>query len=202
MIVDHDRSLDVDDLRIIDGHVDDLRIGWLDPDDPALLYVDLLVIIDQHPLGIGLGPDPLDRIVDFFFLEKHGLAQVRGPCDVLGQHPDHVRELHEGDDGGIPIENCLGRRLLDVGILQQKLVRLDHVERAGGGREDLRQQFIRIECDRGHHLLQFLHGTPEVGGFVGVRRRHENVPDLGGGGWRRCGRRELGLGAGRDQEAG
>lgn len=148
-------------------HVDDLGIGGLDPDDAAFFHMDLLVV-DQHALGVGLGAGPLNRIVDFLFLEVDGLSQRGGPGDVLGHHLDHVPELHERNHGGVPVADRFGRGILHVRVQEQVLVGPDHVERAGGGGEDLGQQLVRVERHRCDQALEFIHGAPDVGRLVGL----------------------------------
>ena len=214
--VDRHRSIDVDDLRVILRHIDDLGIGWLDPDDVAVLHVDLLVIVGQHPLGIGLAADQLDGIVDVFLLEVDRLTQAGRPGDVLGHHFDHIPKLHERDDRRIPVLDRLGGRFFQIGVLEKELVGLDHVERAGGGGQDLGQKLIRVEGDRSDQLFEFVHRAPEVVGFLDIQLRDKGGFGLvrgGGGGHRRCGRgrgdggirngrRELGLGTSGDHKTG
>jgi hypothetical protein len=179
--VDDRRLLDVDDLGIILRHVDDLWVGRLDPDVFAFPDVDLLVVIDQHSLGIGLGPDQLDRVIHFLFLKVDRPPQTGGPGDVLRQHLDHSPKWHQRNDRRVPVLHRLGRGLLQIGILEEKLVRLDHIERAGGGWEDLGKQFVRVERDRGHELLELRHRFLDVAGLVRLELWNEGLIGLRGG---------------------
>jgi hypothetical protein len=108
--VKHHGLLNVDDLRVILWHVDDLWVGWLDPDEPAFPDAELLVVVGQHPLGISLGSDQLDPIVDVLLLKVDRLAQGGGPVNVLRHQLDDIPKLHERDDRRIPVLDGLGWR--------------------------------------------------------------------------------------------
>jgi hypothetical protein len=75
---------------------------------------------------------------------------------------------------------------------------LDHIERAGGGGQDLGEQFIRVERHRCDQLLEFRHRELDVGGLVHLQLRNES----GWSWWRRGNRHgwgEFGLGVGGEQ---
>jgi hypothetical protein len=94
-VVDGHRAIDVDDLWVVLRNIDDLRIRWLDADDLFLNHDDLFVVVREHPLGIGLGADQLDGVVDILLLEVDGFAERGCPGDVLSHHRDHIAKLHE-----------------------------------------------------------------------------------------------------------
>ena len=194
---DH-RPVDVDDLWVILGNIDDLRIRWLDADDFLLHDNDLLFVVGKHSLGTGFGTHQLDGIVDFFLLKVDGFPEGGGPIDVLRHHTDDIAELHERDHCRIPERDGFLWRLHHVRVLEQVLVRPNHIERAGRGRQDLGEQLVGIERDRRDQGFELLHRAFDVTGFIRIQLRHEGFPNCGRRGrWRR-----RGLRSGRNGKAG
>ena len=197
-LVNDRRPVEVDDLWVVLRNIDDLRIRWLDADDFILHHDDLLVIVSEHSLGIGFGADQLDGIVDFILLEVDGFPEGGGPGDVLRHHFEDRSKLHERDDCRIPAPDGLCWRLHHVRVLEQVLVSLNHIERAGRGRQDLCEQLVRVECDRRDQVFELSHRAFDVAGCICIQLRHEGFLSRG----RRGRRRRRGLRSGKNGNAG
>ena len=98
---DNGRRTDVYSRRIIDGHIDYLRICRLNHIDRLgsyLLYLYCLLLIAlQRPRRVSLGAQSLDRGTDCSLVGRKRLADGGEIVDVFRHHVDHVREHHQGD---------------------------------------------------------------------------------------------------------
>jgi hypothetical protein len=99
--VDRGRRTVIYRRRIVDRHVDDLRVCRLDHIDRLgghLLYLyGLLLIALQRPRCISLGPQPLDRGTDCSLVGGKCLTDGGEIVDVFCHHVDHVGEHHQGN---------------------------------------------------------------------------------------------------------
>ena len=152
--IDHDGVVDrhVDDLGI-DGHDLDDRLGGLLHDHGLLRRG------GERSLSLGPRAQPLDGIHQVLLLAQEGVAELLRPVEPVVHHGEHLREKDERLHAVVP--RLRPQRVIEGPALQarvglDKARRLDHFERIGGGHQDLRQQGVGIEGDRGGDLLQLL----------------------------------------------
>src|SRR6267378_4112083 len=144
---------------IVGGHVDDVGARRLDHDRLALrddfflrgrLEVARLLSALAHRL---------DGVEHVLLLVHVRVAQRRRPGEVLVHVSQHRGKLRDCLDAGIPglLIDSLGKLLaLQIGVLLHPTLRFHDLNRIRGGREDLRNQRVRIERDGRHQLLQLL----------------------------------------------
>jgi hypothetical protein len=131
-------------------------------------------------------PKPLDCVHDIVRLVVVRLAQVRRPREVVIHCFDHIAELRQRSDAGIPRLRVyrLGELVtLEAGILLQPFPGFHDLSRKRRSDQDARHQQVRVKRDRRYHLLQLLGGgLPRCGaGRSGRRlgRRFGSGPSAG-----------------------
>ena len=123
---------------------------------------------------------------------EEGVAELGRPLDVVGQALDRVGQARHPLDAGVP--RLLGHGVrqglaLQVLVLHQPLLKLDDLERVGGGHEDLSEELVGIEGDRRHQGIEligrqrFTRGRlgGAVGRLGGGRRRLREKRCISGG---------------------
>ena len=147
------------DSRGVDRRIDEFRIGWLDNNALAFGRYPLLRIGPERPRRRSLVAKTLDRIHDVSLLHYDRVAQLLRPVQLFVHHPQDPRKRHQRLDAGIP-RLCFDRggKLVSLevrmsGILQPT-IGFDDVERIGRGHQDLCEQCVRIERDRGEQLVE------------------------------------------------
>ena len=139
----------------------DLRIGRLNHINrlpPRLLYRHrLLRIAAQRACRIGLTAQALNGICDSRLIRREGISDRGVVVDVLRHHVDNLREIYECDECGVETlllcrigESCSRQ----VGVGRQPIVDVEDLLRVCRSCHDLRQQRVRIQCDRGQQLIQ------------------------------------------------
>ncbi len=181
----------IDHLGVILRHIDHLGVGWLDDHRVAFDH-DGLGRATYQGTGIdGPGAHGLDRSQNVIALGQHGGADGVAPVHMKGHSAQDIRE---GD--GQNLDACIvflaldggfQRRLLQIGIVGQKPVGLDDLQRVGGRDQHLDQQGVGIERDRRHQVFQL--GLGQQRGGIGLA-------GFGFGGFGRCGGFCIGLGPG------
>src|SRR5688572_5490447 len=124
--------------RIVFRNVNNLRVGLLDHDD--LLALDDLCLHRllrgrrQRPFLLRFVAHSLDGVHHVVLLSEKGVAEVRGPLDIVGEALDEIRQPRHGLNTGIP---GLLRHGVDQGfvlqawILLQPLMQLEELQRIG-----------------------------------------------------------------------
>lgn len=109
--------------------------------------------------GSGPSTQALHRVGHVLLLAKHGVAQLLGPFELVAHHRQNLGEGDQRLDADIPTL-VLDRRhrgiALEIGISLHPTRRLDDLQRIGRCHQHLRQQRVRIECDRRQHLVELL----------------------------------------------
>lgn len=86
-------------------HIDDLRIRRLNHVDGLarrLLHLNgLLRVAAQRPSGVGLRAKPLNRVGHGALITGEGFADGGIIVNVLRHHLEHLREVHQGNEGGV-----------------------------------------------------------------------------------------------------
>ena len=153
----------VDRLRDVRRHVDDLRIGRDDLDD-LLLDHHLLLLRRLELAGlVGLPPHALDGIEHVRLLSEEDVPQLRGPVEVLRHPTEHVGEVRERLDARVPglrLERLVELLPAQLRTFLDPALGLHDLERVGRGHQDLHEQRIGIERDRGHQLVEPLGRGP------------------------------------------
>jgi hypothetical protein len=144
------RTVDYDGT--VGGHIDYLGIGRFDDDDLLALDdlgLDLLLFrCLQISLVLGLLAHALYGIHHAALLRQERISEVRCPRNVVGQALHHFGQRGQCLDAGIPgllgdrVSECL---VFQARVLGEPLLKLDDLERIAGCRENLRQEWIRIE---------------------------------------------------------
>jgi hypothetical protein len=123
-------------------------------DDPR--FYDLLLTRFQVAVVHGPLAHALDSIHHVAFLRQERIAQVGGPLDIVSQAFHHVGKHGQGLNTGVPrfLPHGIGQRpVLQTRISGDPLLKLDDFERIGGCRQDLGQQRVGIERDRGNQRI-------------------------------------------------
>jgi hypothetical protein len=121
---------------LVHGHIDHLRSGGDDLDDPIVNQDRLLGCRYEIPQGPGLSAQALDRVHDFCRLVEKSLSQVGRPGEVIIEHPER---------GGIPGQGLkaivpgLGIYLVHISALAQVAVGQNDLRGQRGCRQELRQ---------------------------------------------------------------
>ena len=174
--------------RVVDRHVDLFGIGRGDADRPVVDLDHLGRVGLEVAGGGGLRPHPLRRVEQAVGLGDHRVAQPLGPVEIGRHHPQHRREA-AGEDLHARIPGLglggLGAVLVRHALRAvEKAVGLGHVERIGRGDEDLGQQRVGIERDRGDQRV-------EIRRRLRRRPRRRRFGGAGPGGGRLLSRRAL-----------
>ena len=142
------------DLGLVVGHVDHVGLSGHDANHVGLGDDLLLRRVDERAGGASLGAEALHRLHHLGRLFDKRLAELFGPVEVF---------IHPGEHGGIMREGfhaLVPRPVLDLrsvaGIVADVPRRQHHIGRGGGGRQNHRDERIRIERDRGEEFLEFL----------------------------------------------
>ncbi len=152
---------------VVDGHgivlrnVDDLWIGRLD------LHVWLTVIgllrVDRH-LRTGLQVArllrlcalPLDGVHHALLVCLKVLSKLACPIDLLAHVVYDLREAHEVLHAGAEASLLcsIGDSVaLEILVLEEPVTAVEHLLCVGRSRQNLREQLIRIESDRGYEIV-------------------------------------------------
>jgi len=138
------RPLHIDHLRLIHRHIDHLRSGRDNLDDPTVNHYGLLWCGKQVAHGLGLRAQALDRVHNVGWLVEKGLSQVGRPSEVFIQHPER---------GGIPCQGLqaivpwLEIHLVQIPTFTQITVGQDDLRGQGRRRQEFRQQWVRVKRD-------------------------------------------------------
>jgi hypothetical protein len=96
----------------------------------------------QSAFVLCLAAHALNRIHQIALLRQKGVAQIRGPLNVVSQQFHEVRCSSQSLDAGVPGFFCRCVRellILQVLILLQPPLQKDDFDRIRGGRQNLRQ---------------------------------------------------------------
>ena len=161
----------IDSPWVVIRHIHDFRVSRLDDDLRAVLFNHLLRGITQLSRLAGAVTHGLNRAHHVCRLIVVGIAQRNGPLLTLGQHVQHLGKLGQRFDAGVPwhLVHSLGqllRRL--IAILLHPALGLLNLLRIGGSRERLRDERVRVKCDRRNQSLQFLRALRDVGSLATV----------------------------------
>ena len=157
----------VDNAWVIDRHV--VFIGTCRLDDIGLRRCtagrscrpggacDLLLRCRLQVAGsVRTRAQPLHGVEYIVLLREERVAEVLCPVELVVHHRQRLWNRRERLDARIPLlllHRVLERLTGDLGVLARPARRLDHLQRIGRRHQDLRQQIVRIECDRRHQLL-------------------------------------------------
>ena len=129
----------------------------------------------ERPRRFRLGAKRLDDVGDVLGLVDFSVAEIRRPIEIVAHFLHHVGKARERLHRRIPI------LLVDPGIivlgdeglvLLQPALRLDDLHRVGARRQELGEQRVGIERDRGEQLLEFFAREEAVCGLLfGLSRR-------------------------------
>jgi hypothetical protein len=110
-------------------------------------------------LSLGPRAQALDGIHQVLLLAQEGVAELLRPVELVIHHGEHLREEDERFHAVVPrlrSQRVIERTALQIRVGLDEARRLDDLERICGGHQDLRQQGVWIEGDRGGDLLQLL----------------------------------------------
>jgi hypothetical protein len=179
----------IHDYRVVARHINDFGICRLD------LYG---LTLDNHLLlfgrleiarCLGLLPQFLNGIHYIGLLGQECFAQPLCPCRLLGHHVEDLwkgrQRLHAQVPGHL-VQSVIEHVSAKVRVCLHPSVRFRNLIRIGRRYEDLREQRIGIERDRGQHLVQFLRA--ECRGRAGILsegsegdQHHNEDPDKSAG---------------------
>ena len=115
----------------------------------------------ENAVLLRLGAKLLDDVGDVLGLVDFGVAEVRRPVEIRAHHLDDVRKARERLYRRIPIL-VVDPGIIVVGdeglVLVKPALRLDDLHRVGAGGQELREQRVGIERDRGEQLFEFSAG--------------------------------------------
>ena len=141
----------VDDLRVVHGHVDVLRLRRLDDDRPVL---DDDVLLRRRLQVAGL----LRALAQRLHGAHHGrlvgeerVAQALRPLELGVHHVEHLRERAQRQHARVPglaLQRAVERLAREVAVGLDEARGLDDLERIRGRHQHLRQELVRIERDR------------------------------------------------------
>ena len=142
----------VDDGGIVVGHVNEIGTDRLHDDLVILVPDSLLRCRFQRARGDGELAQPLDGIHYVRLLREKSVADLFGPLQIPLHHSQRVREGHERLHAEVPVLMLQARRErvaceCGVGPVFQPVGGLDDFERVGSGREDLRNERVRVKGD-------------------------------------------------------
>jgi len=148
---------------VVRRHVHDLRVGLLDNDD-------LGILLDHHLLFLRrlqvarlqrLRPERLHGGKNVLLLGEEGVPQFLRPVQLVAHHLEDLGKVHEGFDARVPLLLLEGRGQavsLEFLVRLHPIVGLRHLQGIRGGHQDLGQQGVRVQRDRGDQLVQLLLG--------------------------------------------
>ena len=143
--------------RIVYRNIDSLGTDRLDLDALSTDNDFLLLGGLEVSLGMGFGPQALDRIHDLGLLGHESVAHSSGPIHFIAHHGENLREGDQRLHAEIPshaVQRGIERIALEIRILFYPLIRFAHLVGVGGRHQDLSEQGIRIKSDRSKHLVQ------------------------------------------------
>ncbi len=177
-------SLHINNLRLIHRHINHLRVGRINIDNPLFHHDPLLLRRRQVTRGLSLQSAILNRSHHIFLLIEERCTKVLRPRKVLIHHRQHTGIIRQRLHTGIPA-------LLRDAIAQCGIVRvgfdeargLHNVERESRTGKNLCNQRIRIERDGRDHFLEL--GCSELVHLLCRGRCGLLLLDdrLSGGGW-------------------
>lgn len=145
---------DDDDLGVVGGHVDDLWVGLDDRDDFFLLGDRDLVVGEEVPRIGGLGSEALDGGHYVLLLGDDGIAEGRGPVEIVVHLLDDVGVVHEGQNTGVEVELLDGIFVDLPAVLVQEPSGLDDLDGVRRRGEDVAEQVVGIEGDWPDQVVQ------------------------------------------------
>jgi hypothetical protein len=179
----------IDNYRVISRHINDFGICRLDLYGLSLDNHLLLLGRLEIARGLGLLPQFLNGIHDIGLLGQESLTQPLCPRRLLGHHVENLwkgrQRLHAQVPGHL-VQSVIERVSLKVRVCLHPSVRFRNLIRVRRRYEDLREQRIGIERDRGEHLVQLLRA--ECRGRAGILsegpegdQHHNEDPDESAG---------------------
>jgi hypothetical protein len=183
---------------IVRRDIDHARIGGLDRNIVLSLLGNRAYFLFRRALQVTgflrFGAERLDHLGHVCRLVYEGVAQIRGPRQVVIHLRDDGRETREGFHGWIPFHAVDRRKVIlcdSLGILFNPAVQLDDVQRISAGRQHLREQGIRIERNSRQQLPELFlveasSGNSLLGGCRRRCRRSGCARRRSGSSWR-CG---------------
>ena len=152
--------------RIVNGHVDDLRLNRPDAPVGALLH-DFHLRCGLERTGIvSHSAQALDRSFDVGGLVDVGLAKGRGPVEAVVHHVQHGGIVGHGFDADVPGLFVYESRICAGAKEARRLVNL--VGKCCG-HQHLRKQRVGIERNGSQQIVQLLRREVLVGGLVLIR---------------------------------
>ncbi len=149
--------------RIVGWHIDHLRLSRLYDDDllPSFrLSPDgLLRRRIQAPVSPRAGAHPLNRVHDLRLLCEESVTEIGRPLNVLVQFRERVRHGHQCLYARIPrllLGGVNERLAAEIPVALEPLARFNHLERVRAGYKYLTQQWIGIQCDRRHKVVELI----------------------------------------------
>ena len=148
----------VDDPRIIFRHINDFRVRWFNHDRLSLGRDGLLLRALQVPGLLRSLTHHLNCVKDILLSVHVRIPEGRGPGQTLVHHGKHRRKLRESLYTGIPglridrLGECVS---LQIWMLLYPALSLHDFRRIGRGCKDLRDQSVRVQCDRCDQPVQF-----------------------------------------------
>lgn len=126
-------ATNIDDGRVIFGHVHDLRRGWLNYIDrltAGLLHLNLLLLTAAQRAGVvSLIAQTLDRGRNRSLVGVEGRADGGVVVDVLRHHLQHLREVHQGNKRGVEavLLGCVGQRCSgEPGVVGEPIIDIEN----------------------------------------------------------------------------
>jgi len=147
----------VDDPRIIVGYVDHARVGLLDDDRVAVGDHAQAFVGRQLPRSLRALAQALHGLHHLRFLFEEGVAEAPRALELLVHALQQGREGDQRFHARVPVfggDLRNGLVALQSGMGARPARGFDHVERIGRGHQDLRQQRVWVERDRGEHLVE------------------------------------------------
>ena len=148
----------VDDPRIIFRHINDFRVRWFNHDRLSLGRDGFLLRALQVPGLLRSLTHHLNCVKDILLSVHVRIPERRGPGQTLVHHGKHRRKLRESLYTGIPglrIDRLGERVSLQIWVLLHPALSLHDFRRIGRGCKDLRDQGVRVQCDRCDQPVQF-----------------------------------------------
>jgi hypothetical protein len=160
-----------------------------------LLHFHLLLGITlQRPGRVSLGTQSLNRCCDCCLIRRKRLPDGGVIVDVLRHHVQHLRKICQRDKCRIEplFLRCIGKlRAAKPGVLLQPVIRVQNFLGVGRSGCNLRQQGIRVKCDRSQQLIQLLRrgdrrlgrqqGSKILGNYQGDQQNNRRKTSLSHG---------------------
>jgi hypothetical protein len=162
----------IDDIGIVLGNVDILRLSRVDGDRVSLDAHLLLVVAVEAALVPRLPPEPLDRLRYVVRLVEKGVANIGGPVGIVGHQLKDVAVVGYGLDGLVPVPPVNARN--GPSPFKPRLGFLN-LRRVGCGREHDGQKRVRIEGNGRQELIEVRIGEEERIGIGRTGGRRENA---------------------------